>query len=175
MRLDSGVMTYELPLAHDLLLLCNLLYWIKVAEALSCQQEALNMCGTQSLTRSTATVLGCFAMLMLMSLGLGSCASDIANRYYGEERYDPKAPEDVQVLRLNPTRPFKVIADFQARLEDEEDMRRKAAEIGADAVIVRYLGGRVDLAEQWATNERQAGAYYSRIVGTAIKYISGRE
>jgi uncharacterized protein YbjQ (UPF0145 family) len=50
-----------------------------------------------------------------------------------------------------------------------EDMRRKAAQIGADAVIVSTLGGLYAIGEEWAGSDSH-GHTYSRITGTAIKY-----
>ena len=38
-----------------------------------------------------------------------------------------------------------VIADFQSRGENAKAMQKKAAKIGADAVIVVYLGGYYNL------------------------------
>lgn len=102
-------------------------------------------------------------------LSLTSCATDIANRYYGDTTYPPKNPNDVEILRTKPTRDFIVIADFQSRGETPEDMRDKAAQIGADAVIVSILGGLYSRDEEWADKDRHKDTY-SRIVGTAIKY-----
>lgn len=98
-----------------------------------------------------------------------SCAHDVANRYYGNKRYPPKNPMNVELLKAAPAREFDVIADFQSRGESPEDMRIKAARIGADAVIVTILGGYYSLSEQWAGADSQKNTY-SRIVGTAIKY-----
>jgi hypothetical protein len=98
-----------------------------------------------------------------------SCASDVANRYYGATIYPEKFPSQVQVLRSRPPGDFLVIADFQSRGETAEDLRLKAAKIGADAVIVSYLGGQYSLGEQWAGHDSMSNTY-SRIVGTAIHY-----
>ena len=62
-----------------------------------------------------------------------------------------------------------VIADFQARGADDDYMRKKAAAIGADAVIVSYLGGYRDRGDEWAGQDSQSQSY-SRVTGTAIKY-----
>jgi hypothetical protein len=99
------------------------------------------------------------------------CASDIANRYYAAEKYPAKPIDQVQVLYDEPSRPYTVIADFQSRGEDANDMREKAAAIGADAVIVTYLGGTYGNSEEWAeeTNKRTMKRY-RRITGTAIRY-----
>ena len=107
-------------------------------------------------------------MLVIATL-LSGCASDVANRYYAAERYPAKNPKEVELLWQRPTREFIVIADFQSRGESAEAMRRRAAKIGADAVIVATLGGVYNWSEEWAGNDRQAGTY-TRITGTAIKY-----
>ena len=108
--------------------------------------------------------------VVVLPLLLGtSCATDVANRYYGSVHYPPKAAENVALLNAAPSRPYEVIADFQSRSESPESVRRKAAGIGADAVIVTTLGGRYDSSEEWAAQNRDSGMY-TRIVGTAIKY-----
>ena len=109
--------------------------------------------------------IGLFAVALL----LGSCVSDVANRYYGTEQYAAKDPKEVEILWQCPKREFIVIADFQSRGESPEDMRKRAAKIGADAVIVAILGGLYDRNEEWAGIDRQSGTY-TRITGTAIKY-----
>lgn len=68
-----------------------------------------------------------------------------------------------------PSRPYDVIADFQARGAAVEYMRRNAAEIGADAVIVGKFGGYRAKSDDWA-GEDKYGDTYSRITGTAIRY-----
>jgi hypothetical protein len=106
---------------------------------------------------------------VVLACMLAGCATDVANRYYGAERYPAKDPNEVEILRQRPSREFTVIADFQSRGESPEAVRRKAAKIGADAVIISILGGYYDTSEQWAESDRQ-GNTYSRITGTAIKY-----
>lgn len=123
-------------------------------------------------SRSSFTPLReCILSLSLSLCGLliGSCVSDVANRYYGAVRYSPKPAQEVEVLRKRPDRDFIVIADFQSRGESIEDMREKGARIGADAVIVSILGGYYDRNEQWAGEDRYRNTY-SRIAATAIKY-----
>ena len=98
-----------------------------------------------------------------------SCSSDVANRYYGNGQLPPKNPKEVAVLSQNPTRPYTILADFQARGVDSEWMQEQAAKIGADAVIVRNLGGYYDRGEEWAGGDAQSGTA-AHVVGTAIKY-----
>jgi hypothetical protein len=100
---------------------------------------------------------------------LVACATDVANRYYGTVKYPPKDPSEVELLWRRPPRDFVVIADFQSRGESPEAIRRKAADIGADAVIIAILGGYYSKSEEWAGSDRYADTY-SRITGTAIKY-----
>lgn len=106
---------------------------------------------------------------VIAALVLVGCASDVANRYYGARKFAPRPPEQVAVLWQKPERPFVVIADFQSRGESANDLQKKAAEIGADAVIIAILGGYYSTSEQWAGDDRNSNSY-SRIVGTAIKY-----
>ena len=107
---------------------------------------------------------------LLVAAGLlAGCVTDVANRYYATEQYSPRDPKDVELLWQRPTREFVVIADFQSRGESPEAMRKRAAKIGADAVIVAILGGIYDTREQWASSDRQSNTY-SRITGTAIRY-----
>ena len=108
-------------------------------------------------------------VLVLSSLILAACATDVANRYYGSVRYPPKEASEVELLWQRPSRDFVVIADFQSRGESPEAVRKKAADIGADAVIIAILGGYYSKSEEWAGTDRHANTY-SRITGTAIKY-----
>lgn len=48
-------------------------------------------------------------------------------------------------------------------------MRRKAAEMGGDAVIVSTLGGYASESQTWASEDRYSDTY-SRIAATVIKY-----
>ena len=100
---------------------------------------------------------------------LTSCVHDVASRYYGKTTYPPKEPSAVEILWKSPARPYEVIADFQSRGETPEDMRCKAAKIGADAVIVSTLGGYRARGEEWAGSDSYSNTY-TRITGTAIKY-----
>lgn len=107
------------------------------------------------------------AGIVLLCIFVTACASDVANRYYGTVKYPPKDPADVQLLRQSPTKDYVVIADFQSRGESPEAIRKKAADVGADAVIISILGGRYSRSEEWAGSEATT---YSRITGTAIRY-----
>ncbi len=108
------------------------------------------------------------AFVLASLLFAAGCASDVANRYYGETKYPARPVDQVQVLHNKPERSFVVLADFQSRGESAKDLQKKAAAIGADAVIVAYLGGRYKRSEEWAGDD--SDKTYSRIVGTAIKF-----
>jgi uncharacterized protein YbjQ (UPF0145 family) len=107
--------------------------------------------------------------LFLGILLVGSCTSDEAHRYYAETTFPRKKVEEIEVLREAPSKAYDVIADFQARGASVKYMRKKAAEIGADAVIIGTYGGYKLRSEEWASQDAYSNSY-SRIVGTAIKY-----
>ena len=107
---------------------------------------------------------------VILALFVSACASDVANRYYGGAL--PERPvSEVLLLSKAPSRRYIVVADFQSRGETAEDLRIKAAKLGADAVIVAYLGGKYSTSEQWADKDRERDTY-AHIVGTAIKFTN---
>jgi hypothetical protein len=97
------------------------------------------------------------------------CMSDEANRCYFEGKFPPKKVSEVQVLREAPQKPYTVIADFQANNASINHMQKRAAEVGADAVIVVPVGGNYSRDEVWAGKDRFSDSY-RRLIGTAIKY-----
>ena len=103
-------------------------------------------------------------LLLLCQVG---CMSDEANRRY--ETFSPKDVNEVEVLREAPQRPYIVIADFQANNATIKHMRKRAAEVGADAVIVVPAGGSYSRDEVWASSDRHSGSY-TRLLATAIKF-----
>ncbi len=105
-------------------------------------------------------------VLLIFEIG---CISDEANRYYLKEKLPPKKISEVEVLREEPQRPYIVIADFQAKKASFKHMQKRAAEIGADAVIVVPAGGWYSRNEIWADKDKQSNSY-SRLIGTAIQY-----
>ena len=111
------------------------------------------------------------AITLMSILFLTACASDVANRYYMDEVYPAKNVDEVVILQAKPDRPFVVIADFQSRGESAGDLRRKAAEIGADAVIVVEVGGSYSRGEEWAHTDKYKDRDHSHILGTAIRFI----
>ena len=108
-------------------------------------------------------------ILLLICILAAGCASDVANRYYSNMRYPAKDPKEVQLLTKKPARDFIVIADFQSRGESAKALQKKAALIGADAVIVTLLGGYASTSSEWAGDDPFSNTY-SRIIGTAIKF-----
>ena len=119
--------------------------------------------------REKGIVVPLLKALVVLSLLLSGCAVDVANRYYSANNYPPTDPKKVEILRQAPSRPYEVIADFQSRGESPKSVAKKAAKIGADAVIIAILGGYYARDTQWASQDSQASTY-TRIVGTAIRY-----
>ena len=117
---------------------------------------------------STAVYFRILLFSLVTSI-LTGCAQDVASRYYSAQKYAPKPPAEVELLYSAPSRPFTVIADFQSRNESPESMKKRAAKIGADALIVSPVGGFYRLNEEWAGSDSMSHSY-SRLVGTAIKY-----
>lgn len=111
-------------------------------------------------------LLATFFALATMS----SCTSDVANRYYSDKKYSPKKVEEVEVLYSKPKKKFTVIADFQSRGESDASFAKRAAEIGADAIIVTSIGGYYSLNEESAGKDRYKHDYHDHRVATAIKY-----
>ena len=77
--------------------------------------------------------------------------------------------KEVEVLWETPPRPYVVIADLQASHVTVKQMQKRAAEIGADAVIVTLTGGWYSESEIWTENDRYSKSYRG-LIGTAIKY-----
>jgi len=100
----------------------------------------------------------------------GACASDQASRYFLSEKLAPRSVEQVVLLNAAPARRYEIIAEFQARGSSPETMRKKAAEVGADAVIVVLAGGYRATSSEWASDATYS-SYYTRIIGTAIRYF----
>ena len=109
------------------------------------------------------------------------CVYDEANRCYLNEQLPPKKTTEVKILHEAPQQPYTVIADLQAGntyfwflvtwvwATPPSYMQKRAAEVGADAVIVVSAGGDYSKNEVWAGKDRHADSQ-SRMLGTAIKY-----
>ena len=108
-------------------------------------------------------------LLCVLAFIFSSCAQDVASRYYASQRYAAKPANETELLFSAPKRPFTVIADLQSRNETPQSMRKRAALIGADAVIVSTVGGLYRLNEEWAGSDTMSHSY-SRLIGSAIKY-----
>ena len=109
------------------------------------------------------------AFILFICLFLSGCVAGEANRYYLKEKLPAKDIKEVEVLREAPSRPYIVIADLQASQITVKQMQKRAAEIGADAVIVTPVGGWYSRSEVWAGDDQYSSSY-SGLIGTAIKY-----
>ena len=109
--------------------------------------------------------------VMALQFFIMGCISDEANRYYLKEKLPAKHISEVEVLREKPQRPFIVVADFQATNASVKHMQKRAAEIGADAVIVVPAGGWYSRNEIWAGEDTHSNSW-SRLIGTAIQYTT---
>jgi hypothetical protein len=96
------------------------------------------------------------------------CESDAAHRYYSSERFEAVPQESVAILSEPPSRAHEVIADFQSRSGTAKEMQKRAAEIGADAVIVQLIGGLMNPNAEWT--DEVSSKRFTRITGTAIRY-----
>lgn len=108
-------------------------------------------------------------LVMIGSVVASGCVTDQAHRYYANSRFPSRPFEEVEVLYEAPSWNYEVIADFQARGASVKYMQKKAAKIGADAVIVGKYGGYRAKSDEWASDNTY-GRWYSRITGTAIKH-----
>ena len=109
------------------------------------------------------------ALILFICLFLTGCVAGEANRYYLKEKLPAKDIKEVEVLREAPSQPYIVIADLQASQVSFKYLQKRAAEIGADAVIVTPTGGWYSQGEVWAGNDQYSNSY-TGLVGTAIKY-----
>lgn len=111
-----------------------------------------------------------FIVFVLFScLFMIGCVAGEANRYYLKEKLPVKKISEVEVLREKPTRPYIVIADFQASQATVKHLQKRASEIGADAVIITCTGGWYSTSEVWAEKDRYSNSC-TGLIGTAIKY-----
>jgi len=111
-----------------------------------------------------------FVVFIIFScLFLTGCVSGEANRYYLKETLPAKDIEEVEVLREAPSQPYIVIADFQVSRATIKHMQKRAAEIGADAVIITPVGGWYSRSGIWAGSDKYSNSY-SGLIGSAIKY-----
>ena len=113
-----------------------------------------------------------FLSFFVLFIFITACAHDKAYRYYLTERFAPKDPSEVAVLYEKPDREFVIMADMQARGVGVDSMRLEAANLGADAVIIVFLGGFYAHSEEWADGDKDKKTKnsYTRITATVIKY-----
>lgn len=102
-----------------------------------------------------------YAGLLLAPIALCSCRNvEVTSLRPGGVKFPPpRKPAEVRVIQTKnapAVGSYEPIADLEANGTSESVMRKAAAKVGADAVIVRTVG-----AETHAQ---------SRIFGTAIKY-----
>ena len=109
--------------------------------------------------------------LLVIVIMVSGCAVGEANRYYLKDRFPAKDIKEVEVLKDKPSRPFDVMADLQASNVTYKYMQTRAAEIGADAVIVTCTGGWYSRSEVWADKDKYSNSC-TGLIGTAIKYKS---
>ena len=107
--------------------------------------------------------------IIIFLLCVIGCISDEANRCYLKNKLPAKKTSEVEVLREEPQCSYIVVADFQAKNASFKHMQKRAAEVGADAVIVVPAGGWYSRNEIWADKDKQSNSY-SRLIGTAIQY-----
>lgn len=135
------------------------------------------------LARRVRPRLGLLIVAAIQACLLVSCASidSSTTQYVGAPHSTPSDPNAVQILRAEPTKPNdrlgEIVIDASvnpspAITEVEAKLRKEAAKIGADAVVVVY--DRVQPTGMYVT-----GGYWNRSVGTitghklvgvAIKY-----
>ena len=108
-------------------------------------------------------------VLFVGCLFLTGCVTGEANRMYSTVKLPAKGIDEVEVLRISPTRPYTVIADLQASRATVKHLRKRAAEVGADAVIVTPTGGSYSYNEVWAGKDRYSNTA-TGFIGTAIQY-----
>jgi len=108
-------------------------------------------------------------IILFICLFLAGCVAGEANRYYLKDKLPAKEINEVEVLYDKPTKPYIVIADFQASQASFRHLQKRASEIGADAVIVTCTGGSYSTSEIWAQEDRYSNSC-TGFIGTAIKY-----
>lgn len=127
------------------------------------------------------------ALCLIMSAGfLTSCSSMTTQRmeYVGASHYQPGNPHSVAILRTTPARPHErlgeVVIDASAGnapsvAKVEEKLRKEAAAMGADAVVIIYDGVLPTTAyvtgPSWSRTVETGNG--RKLVGVAIKYQDG--
>lgn len=84
------------------------------------------------------------AVLFVLVFLLASCAPPLRVHFFpGARRYPPTSPSSVDILRSELLRPHEAFAEIRmdpparmSRLDVERRLRERAADIGADALII---------------------------------------
>jgi hypothetical protein len=122
-------------------------------------------------------------LVVLLAVSGCKTVSITSNQYIGGPQYAPSNPADIQILRTPPTRPHVRLGEVRAEPSSdsvgvqqiEESMRKAAAKMGADAIVIVYDQTQV-------TGAMVTGPWYGRtiqrtvgrvVVGVAIKYTGG--
>ena len=121
--------------------------------------------------------------LFILALFAVACAPALRVHYFaGASGYPPTDPSSVDLLRVEPRRPYVAFAEItydppqrMSRREVEWKLRRKGAAIGADALIIEtdsvyrdgvYRPNRI----RRARSNRRDGTIGRVIVAVAIRY-----
>jgi hypothetical protein len=120
------------------------------------------------------------ALAVLCTLTGCNTVSTSSKQYLGGPIYGPSDPAQVQILRTEPTRPHVRLGEVTAQPSSdsvsvtkiEEALRKAAAKIGADAVVItadrtQIMGAYVS-GPFWAPSVNQVTGRI--IIGVAIKY-----
>ena len=130
--------------------------------------------------RSINWVLSLAALAGLMAVTGCNTVSTTSHQYLGGATYPPTDPATIQILRVEPTRPNVQLGQIQAEpssdsvpnLQIEQALQKKAAKMGANAVVIvadrTQVMGAVVNGPLWA---RSVDTITGRvIVGVAIRY-----
>ena len=130
--------------------------------------------------RSINWALSLAALAGLMAVTGCNTVSTTSHQYLGGPTYPPTDPATIQILRVAPTRPHVQLGQVQAEpssdsvpnLQIEQALQKKAARMGANAVVIvadrTQVMGAVVSGPLWA---RSVDNITGRvIVGVAIRY-----
>jgi hypothetical protein len=131
--------------------------------------------------KTKITFLTLFAAVGALFVGAGcSTVSTTSSRYPGSPTFPPSDPAKVEVVRAEPVRPHVRLgeikpAPFSPSVDAktiETALRKQAAKLGADAVVVvsdRVQGPEAPFVGGWRTRSAEA-VPLREIVAVAIKY-----
>jgi hypothetical protein len=119
------------------------------------------------------------AITLISSTGCNT-VSITSKQYLGGPTYPPSNPQTIQILRTEPTRPHVRLGEVQAEPSSdsvdvqkiEDALRKSAAKLGADAVVIVYdktqVVGAVVNGPWWGRTVNDVTGRV--IIGVAIKY-----